>query len=95
MTRKEHLLVTFAEECAEVIKEVSKALRFGLDDHAPDTTETNRERITNEFNDLFAVMVMLQDEGVIKEKDLLTTEAIEAKRKKVEHFMQYSKITNK
>jgi len=33
MTREEHLLVITSEECPEVIKEVSKSLRFGLDDY--------------------------------------------------------------
>ena len=36
MNREEHLLTILSEECAEVIKDVSKALRFGLDDYPPD-----------------------------------------------------------
>lgn len=53
MNATEHLLVCLAEECGEVAKECSKALRFGLDDqvtlnpYGPRGTEgpTVREKI--------------------------------------------------
>lgn len=66
MTRDEHLLVIAAEECAEIAKRCSKALRFGLNEtqadagHAvtgsPEESLTNRERIELEYNDLAGVI---------------------------------------
>ena len=35
MTENEHILTTLGEEGVEISKEVSKALRFGLDDIDP------------------------------------------------------------
>ena len=90
MTRTEHLLVILSEECAEVAKEVSKALRFGLDDAEPGKPETNREKIASEFNDLFAVMLMLKEEGIFEDKQLLTLEAIKKKKARVERYLLYS-----
>ena len=95
MTREEHLLVILGEECVEVVKEVSKALRFGLNDKEPGQNKTNRERITDEFNDVFAVVKMLIDEGILKNEELLTTHSLETKIQKVEHYLKYSKSVNK
>lgn len=95
MTREEHLLVILTEECAEVIKETSKALRFGLDDHKPGQYKTNRERITAELNDLFAVIAMLVDDETFKSKELAEIEFMEAKRRKVEYYLKYSKYIGK
>ena len=55
MNKTEYLLVILSEECAELLKEISKALRFGLDDQEPERKLTNREKIVNEFNDLFCL----------------------------------------
>ena len=95
MTREEHLLVILSEECAEVTQEVSKALRFGLDEKKPSQNNTNRERIASEFNDLYAVVVMLINEGTLKESDLLNLDAIDAKQRKVEKYLNYSKDVGK
>jgi hypothetical protein len=88
MKRDEHLLVILAEECAEVTKEVSKALRFGLDDKELGKQETNRERISKEVADLIGVFEMLCDSGIIKPYLLYDTEA---KKIKVEKYLKYSK----
>ena len=91
MNRREHLLTTLSEECAEVAKEVSKALRFGLDDHQPGQpeTETNRKKLTEELNDLIAIAEMLYDESYID--DFLDIDKMETKKKKVEKYLKYSK----
>lgn len=75
MTENEHLLTVLGEEGGEVAKEVSKALRFGLEDKltldpaGPRGTEgpTNAEKIVNELNDLLGVARMLVARGVIPE----------------------------
>ena len=91
MNRQEHLLVVLSEECSEVIKDVSKALRFGLDDIKPNQTPnlelTNSDKITNELADVFAVVDMLVEEGIIF---MPTQSAITEKKYKVEHFIKYA-----
>lgn len=53
-------LAMLAEECAEVIVEVNKALRHGLDSYHPDNPGVNnRDRITKELIDVEAVLKMM------------------------------------
>ncbi len=92
MTRKEHLLIILAEECSEVIKNVSKALRFGLDDKEPNQDYTNSERITEELHDIIAVIEMLRDEECLKrERTGKVLAAFKLKQEKVERYLEYSK----
>jgi len=85
----EHLLVCLIEECAEVQKAVSKALRFGLDDHAPDNpTITNDIDIANECVDLLAIIEMLRDENIIPSQN--TSQMLQAKKDKVAKYMKYA-----
>ena len=92
MNRQEHLLVILSEECAELSKEVSKALRFGLNDHAPLSSETNAQRIVAEFNDLVAVFRMLAENNIFNSDDLLNDKSIRDKKEKVERYLTYSKL---
>ena len=88
MNRKEHLLTILSEECIEIAKEISKALRFGLEDHHPTQVGTNSKKINDEYNDLLGVMQMLINEGHLKiEVDPLK---IQAKMEKVEKYLKYS-----
>ena len=68
MTRHEHLMTIAMEECAEVAQRIAKAQRFGMsqiqqdaDDQPQENPDrlSNRTRIINEFNDLVAVLEML------------------------------------
>jgi hypothetical protein len=87
MNRQEHLLVILAEECNEVAQQAAKALRFGIDEQR-DLPTSNRERLLHEYNDLMAVVEMLQDEGIyLRAQGTL----IEAKKEKVEKYLKYSK----
>lgn len=90
MDRIQYLLVCLSEECAELSKEVSKALRFGLNDAGPDSSHTNIEKIKMEFNDLFAVMKMLKAEKSFGENGLLENNDIDKKIQKVEKYLLYS-----
>ena len=92
MTRREHLLVCLSEECAEVIKEVTKILRFGLDDKPGislkgEPYEPNSVRLDNELNDVMAVVEMLKKDGL----DIwFSSEKAQAKWDKVEKYMKYA-----
>lgn len=88
MNRTEHLLVILMEECSEVQKNASKALRFGLDDHAPDSHKNNAEMLTREIGDLYAAIQMLFDNGLIEPP---FNEHINLKKIKVEKYLEYSK----
>jgi len=92
MTREEHLLVILAEECAEVSKEISKILRFGLNDHAPGDMYTNAEKLSNEIGDLIAAAETLYAEDIIQAPKRLN---IENKKIKVESYLNYSKSVGK
>jgi len=90
MNRQEYLLVCLNEECLEVAKEADKALRFGLDDWAPNSlpSDTNRKKITQELTDLISVAQMLKDELYIDE--YMVEENITTKKNKVEYYMSIS-----
>ena len=92
MNRTEHLLTVLSEECIEVAKEVSKALRFGLDDFMPDPplngTISNRQRIAEELRQVMAMADWLHEEGVLPfifpDRD---------KRERVERYMEYARAS--
>jgi hypothetical protein len=91
MNATEHLLTCLAEEGSEIVKDVAKSLRFGLDDrnvlspHGP----TNRERLLAELNDLMAVAGLLVEAGVLPES-WMDPDAQIAKKRKVAEFMNYA-----
>lgn len=91
MNTSEHLLTCLSEECVEVSKDIHKALRFGLDDRNVLNPEgpTNRERIIDELNDLFAVVEMLMQEGILPHDWCVGSKGAE-KRYKVRKFMTYA-----
>lgn len=91
MNRSEHLLVCLAEECAKVAQRVSKALRFGLDETQPGQLFSNAQRIDQELDDLIAVVVILQGEGILPSSPYPTPDVIAAKRAKIEQFMAISR----
>lgn len=88
MNKTEHLLTCLIEECAEIQKSATKALRFGLDDHGPDGPPINSESIAHEITDLLAVIEMLESEEIIP--ILRTPQAIQAKKDKVIKYMAYA-----
>lgn len=87
MTVTEHLLTIVAEECAEVAQRCSKALRFGLDETRRGRDLNNAGMIMEEFDDLLAVVKMLQSEGSLPSSD---KKRVKAKIKKVKKYLEYS-----
>lgn len=87
MNRAEHLLTCLAEECAEVSQRVSKALRFGLSEVQPGQCKDNARRIADELGDLYAVALILANEGIIP----LAEAPLTAKLEKIESFMEISR----
>lgn len=93
MNHAENLMIVALEECAEVQQEISKALRFGVNNHHPEMPcKTNGERILKEFHQLRAVMDMLVIQRIIN--PLSEEEQYKIYRDKVENvekWEQYSK----
>lgn len=80
------ILVILQEESAEVIQEVSKCFRFGLDGYHK-SGPTHREMLQNEIGDVLAMIDLLVDEGVVS-----TTGLEQAKAAKIEKLKIWSKI---
>lgn len=93
MNRQEYLLTCLIEECSEVQKAATKALRFGLHKakcpEADRPYDTNEADIQREFADLLAVHYLLESEGHLLRANM--AEAIAKKRDKVEKYMKVSK----
>ena len=89
MTNLDHLLVCLIEECSEIIKDASKALRFGLQDFNPNDLEqkTNLSRIRTELNDLYGVIELLNEHHLELDID---RELIDNKKEKVKEYMKYA-----
>lgn len=92
MNKNQHLLDILSEECAEVIKEVSKALRFGTEDFYPGdpNEETNATLISREFIEAIAVRNMLVEAGVLTIPED-AYEIGEAKKARVLEYLEYSR----
>ena len=89
MTITDHLLVLLAEEAGEVTQAATKALRFGLNDFNPKTEIINKDNIIFEFNDLLAVMELLNDNNSIE--TVIDRGLIEQKKLKISKYMEQSK----
>ncbi len=96
ITKEQHLLVKLSEEAVEVALELSKRIHktilFGLNEVDVKNPEgpNNRERIVDELNDLYGIVEMLVDEGTLP-KDWLSRDKIEARKIKVEKYMEHAK----
>jgi CRISPR/Cas system-associated endonuclease Cas3-HD len=88
MTKPETLLTIIAEECAETAQRASKCIRFTLDEVQPEQELTNAQRLVYEFNDIVAVMELLQEQGLIDK--VIDREAIDKKKLKVAKYLAYS-----
>lgn len=94
MKNTENLCVIVMEECAELAKAVSKALRFGFNSPKdPDTENGNGNSILTEYYELNAVMEMLMETGILKPFPQDLIDFIKADKKtRVLHYTDLSKV---
>ena len=84
--RQREVLVICQEEAAEVIQEISKVFRFGIDDHHRDGM-THREKLQTEIGDLLCMIDVMVDHR------LIDPTAVEmARQAKVGKLRRYSQI---
>lgn len=62
-TAEDEILQVMAEECNEVAIEVSKVLRFGLENQYANVT--NKDRLTKEVGDLICMVELLIERDLI------------------------------
>ena len=92
MKHSEHLLICLIEECAEVQKAASKALRFGLDDGYPGSGRTNRQDIEKELLDVISICQILADKSIIRQFHQTEIDAaLMDKRDKINHWLDYAR----
>ena len=92
MRKNEYLTLVAMEECAEIQQALSKALRFGFDDHHPSrSAETNEEQLLTEFYQLTAMIEEMHIQGIIEDfSQEKITQVKKDKIAKVYKFMNYS-----
>ena len=72
------------EECAEVIVEVSKCRRFGLDSYHYKTGQLHSVMLENEIGDVLAMVDILVEQGIVSVDNL--NKAKEAKKQKLKQW---------
>jgi hypothetical protein len=92
LNQTEYLLTCLSEECSEIIKECTKAQRFGVNDVDPNARSSlqNGQKIACEMADLMAVFELLVENGNMCDGRGLRRD-IENKKQKVRQWMEYSR----
>lgn len=88
----DNLLAHLAQECCEVAARCTKAQMFGLDEVQPEQPLTNRRRIVEELQDLFAIVDEMQEYEILPRLSMRDSQArISAKIRKAGTFRNYSR----
>jgi hypothetical protein len=85
-TRLNEILIIAQEEAAEVIQEISKCFRFGLDADQ-NTGISHRDRLEQEIADFLVMVDLLEQEGIVTPDGLAS-----AKLRKIKRLQIWSKI---
>lgn len=84
--RVREILIITQEEAGEVIQEIAKCFRFGIDG-VHKSGASHREQLTQEVGDLILMCELLVEAGVITESGVA-----EAKQRKRNKLLQWSNI---
>ena len=79
-TKDTELFVVTMEECAELIQELSKNIRFGW-------SYTNKDRLTQEVGDVVCMINLLQKQGFINSIDVA-----KAAQRKIQKLKKWSNL---
>lgn len=66
----QEILDILQEECAEVIQNVSKCRRFGLENEYLKGSGTQRDQLAKEIGDVLAMIDLLKEHEVISQAEL-------------------------
>lgn len=77
----QEILDILQEECAEVIQNISKCRRFGMENVYLKGDGTQREQLVQELGDMLLLVELLQAHGLFTEKEI--QEAMRAKAQKL------------
>lgn len=91
MNRSEHLFTIVGEEGAEVTQRASKVVRFGMAEVEPGKEQNNRTRLLGEFADLCGALELALNDGPIEGIVSILRPQIDAKKDKIEKFLEYSR----
>jgi NTP pyrophosphatase (non-canonical NTP hydrolase) len=80
------LLTIIQEECAEIIVQIAKGLRFGMNNGYPGKGVTNREALGHEIGDLEAILATAESLGLFRARDVAQGKA--EKYDRLKQFMQ-------
>ena len=69
MDKIEEILIIAQEECAELIQEISKIRRFGLDSTHRDGL-SHRLKLTQEAGDVLAMIELMKAQGLFTDAEL-------------------------
>ena len=83
MNKQEQILMITAEEAAEVIQEISKIFRFGIDEMHKSGI-SHRAKLEEEIGDLLCMIDLLFDQGIIEVSNV--HKAIQAKKDKLKIY---------
>jgi NTP pyrophosphatase (non-canonical NTP hydrolase) len=65
----QEILDILQEECAEVIQNISKCRRFGLENEYLKGSGTQRDQLVKEIGDVIAMIDLLKDHGVVSQAE--------------------------
>lgn len=88
MNQEQYHLIKLAEEASEIAQIALKAAQFGLESVCPTETQTNRQKLFKELNDLMGVLATLNEEHALG--FVASTEAIKAKQAKMAKYKNVS-----